>query len=60
MDELTVRTPCNYKRPPTPEQERAMACVLRRCRALYNAALAERKTAWEQGGVSVTQARQSA
>jgi len=31
-----------------------MAFVVRRCRELYNAALQERKEAWEKCGVSVT------
>src|SRR5262245_5326053 len=54
MDERTVRTTCQYKRKPTPAQERAMAFVVRRCRELYTAGLEERKTAWEQRGVAVT------
>ena len=37
-----------------------MAFVLRRCRELYNAALQERKEAWEKCGVSITAAGQSA
>ena len=37
-----------------------MAFVLRRCRELYNAALQERKEAWQKRGVSVTEAQQSA
>ena len=31
-----------------------MAFVVRRCRELYNAALQERKEAWEKRGVSIT------
>jgi len=60
MDEQTVRKTFKYKLKPTPEQERAMAFVLRRCRELYNAALQERKEAWQKCGVSVTVAQQSA
>jgi putative transposase len=63
MDEQhapTVRKTYKYKLTPTPEQERAMAFVVRRCRELYNAALQERKAAWQQCGVSVTEAMQSA
>ncbi len=37
-----------------------MEFVLRRCRELYNAALQERRDAWQKCGVSVTVARQSA
>ena len=40
MNEQTVRKTFKYKLMPTPEQERAMAFVVRRCRELYNAALA--------------------
>jgi Helix-turn-helix domain len=39
MNEQTVRTTCKYKLKPTPEQERALALVVRRCRELDNAAL---------------------
>src|SRR5215831_6099182 len=60
MDEQTVRKTFRYKLRPTPQQERAMAFVLRRCRELYNAALQERKEAWQKCGVSVTVAQQSA
>src|SRR5690242_21557289 len=55
-----VRKTYKYKLKPTPEQERAMAFVLRRCRELYNAALQERKEASEKRGVSVSEAMQSA
>jgi putative transposase len=60
MNEQTVRKTFKYKLKPTPDQERALAFVVRRCRELYNAALQERKEAWQQCGVSVTEAQQSA
>jgi putative transposase len=60
MDEQTVRTTFKYKLKPTLSQARAMAFVLRRCRELYNAALEERRGAWQKCGVSVTEAIQSA
>jgi putative transposase len=60
MDEQAVRKSFTYKLKPTPEQEQALAFVLRRCRELYNAALQERRDAWHQCGVSVTAAGQSA
>jgi putative transposase len=60
MDEQTVRKTFKYKLKPTPEQEQAMEFILRRCRELYNAALQERRDAWQQCGVSVTIAGQSA
>jgi len=59
MNEQTVRKTYKYKLKPTPEQERAMAFVLRHCRELYNAALQERKEAWQRCGVSITVAQQS-
>jgi putative transposase len=45
MSQQTGRKMYKYKLTPTPEQERVMAFVLRRCRELYNAALQERKEA---------------
>ena len=60
MDEQTVRKTFKYKLKPTPEQEQAMEFVLRRCRELYNAGLAERQEAWRKRGVSITAASQSA
>src|SRR5260370_27406188 len=49
-----------YRLMPTPAQEKVLEEVLWHCRELYNAGLEERKTAWEQCGVSVTFAMQSA
>ncbi len=60
MEQQTVRKTYKYKLKPTPEQEQAMAFVVRRCRELYNAALEERRDAWQKCGVSVTEAQQSA
>jgi putative transposase len=60
MDEQTVRKTYKYKLKPTQEQERAIAFVLRRRGELYNAALQERREAWQKCGVSVTVVRQSA
>jgi putative transposase len=60
MDEHTVHETFKYKLKPTPEQERAMEFVLRRCRELYNAGLQERQEAWRKCGVSITTASQSA
>ena len=37
-----------------------MAFIVRRCRELYNAALHERRDAWQKCGVSLTEASQSA
>ena len=60
MGELAVRKTFKYKLKPTPQQERTMAFVLRRCRELYNAGLEERREAWRKCGVSITAAGQSA
>jgi putative transposase len=63
MDEqqtVTVRKTYKYKLQPTPEQEQALAFVVRRCRELYNAGLQERRDAWQKCGVSVTASEQSA
>ena len=55
-----VRKAFTYTMVPTPEQGRALAIVLWRCRDLYTAGLQERKAAWEQCRVSVRFAMQSA
>jgi putative transposase len=60
MEQQSARKTFKYKLMPTPEQARTLATVLSRCRELYNAGLQERKAAWEQCGVSVTFAMQSA
>jgi putative transposase len=60
MSERAVRKTYKFKLKPTPEQEQAMEFVLRRCRELYNAALEERRQAWQKRGVSITTASQSA
>jgi putative transposase len=56
----TVRKTFKEKLRPTPAQERAMDEVLWRCRVLYNAALEQRKTAWERCHVSISQYDQEA
>jgi putative transposase len=60
VEPAVVRKTFKYKLKPTPQQEQAMALVLRRCRELYNAALQERRDAWGKCGVSITAAGQSA
>ena len=60
MDEpQTVRKTFKYKLLPTDEQEQTMLFVLRRCRELYNAALQERRDAWQKCRVSISCAHQS-
>jgi putative transposase len=60
MEEQTVRKTYKYKLNPTPEQERALGRVLGLCRALYNAALEQRITAWQRARVSVSRYDQEA
>jgi putative transposase len=60
MEQQRVHKAFKYKLMPAPEQGRALERVLWRCRELYNAGLHERKAAWEQCGVSVNFAMQSA
>jgi putative transposase len=66
MDELNEQgirqTPKTYKckLKPTPQQERAMAFVVRRCRERYNAGLEERREAWQKRGVNIAAPSQSA
>src|SRR5690242_13414003 len=60
MDKQGVRKTFKYKLKPTTEQVGALAFVVRRCRELYNAALEERREAWQKRGVSITVAGQSA
>jgi len=55
----TVRKTFKFKLLPTPVQEQTMLFVLRRCRELYNAALQERRDAWQKCQKSVTVAHQS-
>jgi putative transposase len=57
---VRLRKTFKYKLNPTPKQERVLAFVVRRCRERYNAALEERKEAWQTFGVSITLASQSA
>ena len=53
MDTQSVRKTYTCRLYPTPEQVRALDAVLWRCRALYNVALEERKTAWKRRAVSL-------
>ena len=58
--DMALRKTFRYKLKPASEQERVMAFVLRRCHELYNAALQERREAWQKCRVSLTAASQSA
>jgi putative transposase len=58
--ETALRKTFKYKLKPTLEQERTMEFVLRCCCELYNAALQERRDAWQKSGMSVSSFDQSA
>jgi putative transposase len=60
MSEPSVRKTSKEKLRPTPAQARALEEVLWRCRTLYNAALAQRITAWQRCRVSVSSYEQEA
>src|SRR5258706_8247006 len=60
MEQPSVRKTFKYKLKPTPQQEQALAFVMRRCRELYNAALQERRDAWQNCAMTITIASQSA
>jgi putative transposase len=55
-----VRKAFKYRLYPTDKQEQALAEMVDTHRHLYNRALAERKTAWEERGASVSYGQQSA
>jgi putative transposase len=60
MEQQSVRKTFTYQLLPTPEQERMLETVVWRCCELYNAGPQERTAAWEQCGVPVSVAMQSA
>jgi putative transposase len=61
MEQQGVRKTYTYRLEPTPQQERVLETVLWRCRALYNAALEQRKTWWERGqGIGASYYQQKA
>jgi putative transposase len=55
-----VRKAFKYRLYPTAQQEQALAEMLETHRHLYNRALAERKTAWDERQESVSYGQQSA
>jgi hypothetical protein len=60
MEQQSACKTYKYKLMPTSEQEQALETAVWRCRDLYNAALEERKTAWERRQISVTYYQQKA
>jgi len=49
METQSVRKTYRYRLDPTPAQAQVLELVLRRCRALYNVALEQRKAWWQRG-----------
>jgi putative transposase len=60
MNEQAIRKTYKYKLNPTPEQERELGRVLCLCRALYNAALEQRKIAYRRSGATISRYQQEA
>jgi putative transposase len=60
MNDLMVRKTFKYKLKPTVEQERVLDRTLMLCRQVYNAAIVERREAWQKCGVSVNYYQQKA
>ena len=60
MEQQLLHKTFKEKLRPTPAQERALDEVLWRCRDLYNAALAQRITAWQRRRVSLSRYEQEA
>jgi cysteine desulfurase family protein (TIGR01976 family) len=60
VEQQSVRKTFKYRLKPTPDQERLLERTLMLCRHVYNAAVEERREAWQKCGVSVTSFRQKA
>ncbi len=60
MEEQRIHKTYKYKLKPTPAQAQVLGRTLMRCRHVYNAAVGERRYAWQKCGVSVTYSQQKA
>jgi putative transposase len=60
MEQRSVRKTYKYKLKPTPQQERTLDRTIMLCRHVYNAAIGERREAWQKRGVTVTYYQQQA
>ncbi len=60
MEQQTGRRTYKFKLKPTPDQERALDRTLMLCRHVYNAAISERREAWQKCGVFVGYYQQKA
>ena len=53
MEQQCIRKTYKYKLKPTPDQKPMLERTLMLCRHVYNAAIGERREAWQKCGVSV-------
>jgi putative transposase len=60
MEQQTLRKTFKYKLKHTPEQERMLDRAVMLCRHVYNAAIEERREAWQKCGISVGYYQQKA
>ena len=60
MEQPSIRKTYKYKLKPTSQQERLLDRTLMLCRHVYNAAVGERREAWQKCGVTVTYYQQQA
>jgi putative transposase len=60
MDQKSIRKTFRYKLQRTPEQQQLFERTLMLCRHVYNAAVGERREAWQKCGVSVDAYQQKA
>jgi len=60
MEQQGIRKTYQYKLKPTPEQAHMLERTLMLCRHVYNAAIGERREAWQKCGVSVSYYQQKA
>jgi putative transposase len=60
MEQQSVHKTYKYKLKPTPEQERVLGRTLTLCRHVYNAAIGERREAWQKCSTSISYYQQKA
>jgi putative transposase len=60
MEPQSIRKTFKYKLKPAPKQKRLLERALMLCRHVYNAAVGERREAWQKRGVSVGYYQQKA
>jgi putative transposase len=60
MEQQSIHKTYTYKLKPTPQQERLLERTLMLCRHVYNAAVSERREAWQMRGITITYYHQKA